>query len=63
MVKKSINRDKVISVKMSQSTYDNFCILAHSKDLMPSTFAYLVLKEYLAVHLGEQLFATSLDLR
>jgi hypothetical protein len=62
MVKKSINRDKAISVKMSQSTYDDFCMLAHSKDLMPSTMAFLVLKQFLAEQLGEEHATSHLDL-
>lgn len=54
MVQKSITRDKVMSVKMSQATYKKFVELAHAKDLMPSTMAYLIIRQYMAMQLGDE---------
>lgn len=45
---KSIKRDHVISVKVSDSTYKDFRALAKRLDLMTSTMAYLIIRKYLA---------------
>lgn len=40
-------RNKAISVKMSEKTYNQFVELARSMDLLPSTMGYLVIKQYM----------------
>ena len=52
MSKLPVLRNKAISVKMSEKTFNDFVSLAHSKDLSPSTMAYLVIKQYMDSRLG-----------
>lgn len=40
------HRNKAISVKMSEKVFNDFVALARSKDLLPSTMAYLVIRQY-----------------
>lgn len=47
---KAITRDRVVSVKMSDATYQQFKQVAKSLDLMTSTAAYLIIRKFLAEH-------------
>lgn len=61
-MEKAINRDKVVSVKMSQRTYDQFNGLAKRFDMMTSTMAYLIIRKYLSDHADEDMQPSDFDL-
>lgn len=48
MTETPLIRNKAISVKMSEKTFNDFVALARYKDLLPSTMAYLIIKQYMA---------------
>lgn len=48
MIETPLIRNKAISVKMSEKAFNDFVALARQKDLLPSTMAYLIIKQYMA---------------
>lgn len=46
------HRTKAVSVKMSQRLFNDFVELASAKDLLPSTMAYLIIRQYIEKQLG-----------
>lgn len=49
-MKTAVHRDKVVSLKLTDSTYNQLKELAQNMDLMTSTMAYLIVRKYLAEH-------------
>ena len=47
MSKSPVLRNKAISVKMSEKVYKQFVDLAIHRDLLPSTMAYLIIRQYM----------------
>lgn len=52
-MQKTLNRDRVISVKLNERTYNECKKLAESLDMMTSTMAYLIIRKYLADHIDD----------
>lgn len=61
-MQKSLNRDKVVSVKMSASTYEQLTKLAKDMDLMTSTMAYLVIRKFISDKVDPDMSPTDFDL-
>lgn len=49
-MRKAIQRDRVVSLKLTGSTYAKLKDLAEGMDLMTSTMAYLIVRKFLADH-------------
>jgi hypothetical protein len=61
-MKKAVQRDKVVSLKMTEPAYQKLKELAEGMDLMTSTMAYLIVRKYLAEHVDPDMSPSDFNL-